>query len=102
VYHSNAEPSGVVGIGKVARVAEPDPTQFDKNSEYFEPKSTKDNPRWFCPQIAFVKKLPAMVSLGDLRENKALDGLLLLQRGSRLSVIPVAERHFKAVVEMAD
>ncbi len=101
VYHSNAEPSGVVGIGKVARLAEPDPTQFDKKSEYYEPKATTDNPRWFCPQISFVKKLPAMVSLGDLRENRALEGLLLLQRGSRLSVIPVTERHFKAVVEMA-
>ena len=101
VYHSNAEPSGVVGIGKVVRLAEPDPTQFDKKSEYYEPKATMENPRWFCPQISFIKKLPAMVSLGDLRENRALDGLLLLQRGSRLSVIPVTERHFKAVVEMA-
>jgi predicted RNA-binding protein with PUA-like domain len=101
VYHSNAEPSGVVGIGKVVRLAEPDPTQFDKKSEYYEPKATKESPRWYCPQIGFSKKLAAMVSLGDLRENRALDGLLLLQRGTRLSVIPVTERHFKAVVEMA-
>lgn len=101
VYHSNAEPSGVVGVGKVARLAEPDPTQFDKSSEYFEPKATKETPRWFCPQIAFVKKLQVMVSLGDLRDTKALDGLLLLQRGSRLSVIPVSEKHFKKIVEMA-
>lgn len=101
VYHSNAEPSGVVGVGKVVRLAEADPTQFDKKSEYFEPKATKEAPRWFCPQIGFVKKLPVMVSLSDLRENKALDGLLLLQRGSRLSVIPVAEKHFQEVVTMA-
>jgi predicted RNA-binding protein with PUA-like domain len=100
VYHSNAEPPGVVGIAKVAAVAKPDLTQFDEKSEFFDPKATSEKPRWFCPDISFVKRLPTMVSLDDLRQNKALEGLLLLQKGSRLSVIPVSERHFRAIVEM--
>jgi len=100
IYHSNAEPPGVVGIAKVAAVAKPDLTQFDKKSEFFDPKASVAKPRWFCPDVSFVKRLPAMVSLDDLRQNKALEGLLLLQKGSRLSVIQVSERHFRAIVEM--
>lgn len=101
IYHSNAEPSGVVGIGKIVRIAQPDPTQFERKSEYYEPKATLEAPRWYCPEIAFVEKFAAGIALSDLRENKALQGLLLLQKGSRLSVIPVTEKHFREVVEMA-
>ena len=101
VYHSNAEPPGVIGISKVSRTAEPDPTQFDSKSEYHEPKATQEAPRWFCPQLAFVKKFGRLVSLNELRENRALAGLRLLERGSRLSVIPISEKHFEAIVGMA-
>lgn len=102
VYHSNAEPPGVVGLASIAAVATPDPTQFDAQSEYFDPKSSEAKPRWFCPQVAFSRTLPVMVSLHDLREVKALEGLALLQRGSRLSVIPVAEQHFRRIVLMGE
>lgn len=101
IYHSNAEPPGVVGVAKVCQEAAPDPTQFDKASEYYDPKATKDAPRWFCPDLKFVRKLPRMIPLDEMRECKALDGLALLQRGSRLSVIPVSEKHFNAIVELA-
>jgi len=100
VYHSNAEPSGVVGVATVRRESAPDPTQFDRSSEYFDPKATEESPRWFCPDLKFSKKFPAMVSLDALRKSKVLEGLLLLQRGSRLSVIPVSERHFEAIVTL--
>jgi predicted RNA-binding protein with PUA-like domain len=98
VYHSNAEPPGVVGIAKVKSLAKPDPTQFDKTSEYFDPAATDLKPRWFCPDLSFVKKLRAMVPLDVLRNTKELDGLLLLKRGSRLSVIPVSREHFDLIV----
>jgi predicted RNA-binding protein with PUA-like domain len=101
IYHSNAEPPGAVGIGVVARLAEPDTTQFDKKSEYFDPKASKEKPRWFAPVIAFEREFSRMVTLDELRKQKALDGLLLLQRGTRLSVIPVEEKHFKEIVECA-
>lgn len=100
VYHSNAEPSGVVGIAGVYRSFQPDPTQFLRESEYFDPKATVEAPRWFCPDIKFVEKFSNMVSLEQLRKSKVLDGLLLLQKGSRLSVIPVEEKHFNAIVKM--
>ncbi len=101
IYHSNAEPPGVVGIGEISQEHLPDPTQFEKGGEYFDPKSKRENPRWSCPEVAFVKKLPAMVALQALREEKALEGLLLLQPGSRLSVIPVSEPHFHAIIAMS-
>ncbi len=100
IYHSNAEPSGVVGLARVCKVASPDPTQFDKKSEYFDPKATQAAPRWFCPDLKFVRKLPRTIPLDELRACKALSGLALLQRGSRLSVIPVSERHFDTIVEL--
>ena len=101
IYHSNAEPSGVVGVAKVHKVASPDRTQFERNGEYFDPKATKEAPRWFCPDLKFVRKLSREVPLEELRGYKALEGLLLLQRGSRLSVIPVSDKHFEFIVKTA-
>jgi predicted RNA-binding protein with PUA-like domain len=100
VYHSNAEPPGVVGIATVKNVAQPDQTQFDRQSEYYDPKASTEQPRWFCPDIAFLKKFSSMVPLDSLRAHKALEGLLLLQRGSRLSVLPVSEKHFTIIESM--
>ncbi len=101
VYHSNAQPPGVVGLAMVHREALPDATQFDKASEYFDPKATRDKPRWFCPDLQFVRKLKRAIPLDELRTIKALSGLLLLERGSRLSVIPVSDKHFHAIVELS-
>lgn len=100
VYHSNAEPPGVVGVASVKTVAAPDPTQFDTTSEYFDPAASKDQPRWFCPKLSFQAKLKQMVTLDALRQSRALEGLVLLQRGSRLSVVPVSERHYRAIEKM--
>jgi predicted RNA-binding protein with PUA-like domain len=100
IYHSNAEPPGVVGIARVRHGAEPDPTQFDKTSEYFDPAASPDKPRWFCPDLSFSAKLETMVSLESLRGQASLNGLVLLQRGSRLSVVPVTEKHFEIIQAM--
>jgi predicted RNA-binding protein with PUA-like domain len=98
VYHSNAKPPGVVGVARVIRLAEADLTQFDSKSEYFDPRSKREHPRWFAPLLEFVSKFPAMVPLDTLRrEESKLAGLPLLQRGSRLSVIPVSEGHFNFI-----
>ncbi len=101
IYHSNAEPPGLVGIAEVSKEDVADPTQFEKGGEYHDPKASQEHPRWFCPELSFVKKLPRLVSLDALRSDKALDGLLLLQKGSRLSVIPVSERHFHAMLTLS-
>ena len=90
-----------MGLAKVHREAQPDATQFDRSSEYYDPKSTNDKPRWFCPDLKFVRKLTRSVSLDELREARTLSGLLLLERGSRLSVIPVSEKHFDAIIDLS-
>lgn len=92
-YHSSAEPTGIAGIAKVASVAHADETQFQKG-DYFEPRATKEKPVWHCVDVAFVEKAKRFVSLDVLKKETTLDGLVLLQRGSRLSVQPVNEKHF--------
>jgi predicted RNA-binding protein with PUA-like domain len=81
--------------------ATPDKTQFDTSSEYFEPKATKANPRWFCPDLKFVQKFPRQIPLDELRSTKSLAGFALLQKGSRLSVIPVSDKHFDTIITLA-
>jgi predicted RNA-binding protein with PUA-like domain len=93
-YHSNAEPPGVAGIAKVSHKAEPDKSQFDKKSEYYDAKATKEKPQWLCVQVEFVQKFKHLVSLAELRENKSLADMVVLQKGSRLSVQPVDKKHF--------
>lgn len=100
-YHSNAEPTGVAGLAKVAGPAVPDPTQFDQKSEYFDAKSTPENPRWNCVPVEFVEKFDEVLPLEILRGTKSLSKMALLQKGQRLSVQPVTDSEFKTVLEMA-
>jgi predicted RNA-binding protein with PUA-like domain len=100
-YHSSAEPAGVAGIAKVVRAAYPDPSQFDRKSEYHDPKATRDAPRWFVVDVKFVRKFANVVPLAALKANPALAEMLVTKQGSRLSVQPVTAREFAAVVAMA-
>lgn len=97
-YHSNATPPGAAGICKIARSAEPDPTQFDPSSKYYDPKSTRTDPIWDWVTVAPVKAL-RFVSLDELRTIPELAGSRLLARGNRLSVIPLSELEFDSIVE---
>ncbi|MDX1515797.1 MAG: EVE domain-containing protein [Woeseiaceae bacterium] len=99
-YHSSCKVPGVVGLARVASEAYPDPTQFDENSKYFDPKASRDEPRWVLVDIEFVRKLERVITLAELKDNPALDGMLLLRRGNRLSVMPVDEAHWHAVLAM--
>lgn len=92
-YHSSTEPMGVVGIAKVASTAHADESQF-KKGDYFEPRATREKPVWDCVDVAFVSKAKNPALLSDLKRDEALSGMVLLQRGSRLSVQPVSEAHF--------
>jgi len=89
-YHSSTEPPGIVGLCKIIETNLPDPSQFDPNSPYFDPKSTSHNPRWWTVRVGFVEKFKRMLTLELLRQNFGPDELILLRRGSRLSVMPVA------------
>lgn len=101
-YHSNAEPPGVAGIARVVGPAEPDPTQFDKKSEYYDPTATPEKPRWFAVKVGFVEKFPRLVPLDELREKPTLKDMLLLKRGQRLSIQPVSAKEFACIVQMAN
>lgn len=100
-YHSSCEVPGVAGLARVAGAAEPDPSQFDKKSEYYEPKATKEKPVWFCVPVAFVEKWQDVVSLAELRDTKALADMLVLKKGQRLSIQPVTKKDFDCIVKMA-
>jgi predicted RNA-binding protein with PUA-like domain len=100
-YHSNAEPSGVAGLARVVRTGVVDVTQFDPESKYYDPGSTRADPRWICVDVEYVETLPRLVALDELRANPALADMLLLRRGMRLSVMPVSAAHYRAVVAMA-
>jgi len=96
-YHSNATPPGAAGVAKIVKEAEPDPTQFDPESNYFDPKSSPDNPRWDWVTLGPKKRLK-FVSLDELRAMPELEECRLLARGNRLSVIPLTEAEFDAIV----
>ena len=99
-YHSNCKPPHVAGIARVCREAYPDFTALDPESNYFDPKSSLENPRWMIVDIEPVKQLYEIVALTDMRENAMLEGMPLLQRGQRLSVQPVSSDHFHTVCGM--
>jgi predicted RNA-binding protein with PUA-like domain len=88
-YHSNTKPPGIAGLVQVVETMVVDPTQFDPASDYYDPKSLPDNPRWHTVKFQFIEALPALIELNTLREQFAPEELLLVQRGSRLSVIPI-------------
>lgn len=100
-YHSNAEPPGVAGLAVVSGNAIPDPTSLNKKSEYFDPKSTKDKPIWFCVEVKFVKKFSSVISLEEIRKNKKLAKMLVIKKGQRLSIQPVTASEFKEILEMS-
>jgi predicted RNA-binding protein with PUA-like domain len=94
-YHSNATPPGVVGVAKVAGAPYPDETQFDPASEYYDPKATRENPRWVLVDFEFVAKFKHPVTLQEMKEDPKLDGMVVLQKGTRLSITPVEKAHFE-------
>lgn len=95
-YHSNGtktNPTGIYGIASVCSGAHADETQFDKRDEHFDPKATQAKPIWYCVDIKFVKKLKNPITLPEIKIDPNLDGILVAQTGSRLSVQPVSQKH---------
>ncbi|MDH5581124.1 MAG: EVE domain-containing protein [Bdellovibrionales bacterium] len=97
IYHSNARPPGIAGVAEVIKEAYPDHTQFDKKSKYFDPKSTKDKPRWFMVDIRFKEKFKSYISLDELKNFPQLKEMLILRKGNRLSITPVDKKHFEFI-----
>jgi predicted RNA-binding protein with PUA-like domain len=98
-YHSNSDPSGVAGVAKVVKAGYPDYTAFDPKHEHYDPKSKDSAPTWYMVDLKAVKKFPKFVSLGELREQKALQEMALFKR-NRLSVVPVTEKEWKLILKL--
>ena len=100
-YHSNAgKETGVVGVMEVVGEARPDPTQFDPKSDHPDPQSDPANPRWQGVDLKFVSKFTVVVSLAELRDDPKLADLLILRKGNRLSVTPVAAKDFRYICNL--
>ncbi len=99
-YHSNTKIPGIVGVMEVVSDAYPDHTQFDPDSKYFDPKSDPDNPRWLMVDMRYIRHFKRNVSLQELKAEPALSQMRLVQRGNRLSVMPVTEAEWQHILEM--
>ena len=100
-YHSSTDPLAIVGTARIVREAYPDESAWDKKSDYFDKRSTPDNPVWARVDLQFESKFPVPVTLAELRLVPALKDMLLLRKGMRLSVQPVAPQEFEAVLAHA-
>lgn len=100
-YHSSAgKDTGAVGEMKVVKEAYPDPTQFDKKADHYDAKSTQENPRWLAVDVQFVEKWSQVVTLAEMRSISALKNMRLLERGNRLSVIPLTKKEFEMLCKL--
>lgn len=97
-YHSSCPVIGVYGVAEVVRRAIPDPTQFDRKDEHFDPKSTKEKPIWDAVEVKFREKFEHPVTLEKIKSDPKLLGIAVAERGSRLSVQRVSEKHFQVIV----
>ena len=101
-YHSNCKPPGVAGIMEISKESHPDHTSWDKKGKYYDPKSTKENPRWFMVEVKYKKKFKEVVSLETLKNTKSVGSMKILQKGNRLSITPVTKKEYDAVLRLAE
>ena len=98
-YHSNTEIPGIVGLAEVSSEAYPDFFAWDQDSKYFDPRSTKENPRWFMVDVKFKKKFDTIISLSDIKKDQGLKEMLVVKKGMRLSIQPVMVEEFQYIIE---
>ena len=100
-YHSSCPQPGIAGIARITRAAYPDPTALDPESPYHDPKATAEKNPWSAVDVAHVQTLPKVLELGWLKQQAALAELPLVQKGSRLSVMPVTSEQWAAIVALS-
>jgi predicted RNA-binding protein with PUA-like domain len=100
-YHSNTAIPGITGLAEVASDTYPDPTQFNKKSDYYDAASTLENPRWWLVDVGFKRKLKRVISLDELKlQTDVLEDFALLRRGNRLSVLPVSKAQWNHILSL--
>ncbi len=100
-YHSNAKPMAVVGTARVVEPGYPDHTAFDKKDKHYDPKSNPDAPTWFMVDVEIIQKFDTPVTRDDLKADDVASGMAVMQKGSRLSIVPVTEEEWQAVHRLA-
>ena len=99
-YHSSCPDPGIAGVVRVSKRAYPDASQFDRKSKYYDAKATPDAPRWFNVEVTLVKKT-RLIALAEMRAEKELATMIVLQRGNRLSITPVTAKEWRSVERLA-
>lgn len=98
-YHSSCKIPGIAGIAKVVNAAYIDPAQFDPENHYYDPKSTPNNPRWYCVDVTFVDKFTQVIDLRSLKTYPQLTDMVLVKQG-RLSIQPVTDSEWKFILSL--
>ena len=99
IYHSSCKVPAAVGLALVIQSGHPDPTQFDPEAKYFDPKSQSDNPRWYAVTIKHLETFSAPLPLKAMRDIPELEDMKLLQKGNRLSIMPINKKHRDAILK---
>jgi predicted RNA-binding protein with PUA-like domain len=97
-YHSNCNPPGIAGIMEITATARPDPSALDKRSKYYDARSSTENPRWFLVDVKYKQQFAHIITLEELRQHSALMNMKLLQKGNRLSVMPVTKQEWDYIL----
>ncbi|MDF2179296.1 EVE domain-containing protein [Aliiglaciecola sp. CAU 1673] len=101
IYHSSCDNVGIAGVAEVVREGYVDPSQFDPESKYYDPKSSMDTPRWYMVDVKFIRQFKRVLSLKEIKANPALAEMPLVQKGNRLSVMPVKAAEWQVLLQMA-
>lgn len=101
-YHSNTSPVGIAGTMEVCKTAYPDHTAFDPDDHHYDPKSDSNHPRWMMVDVKFKKKFPQIIALSTLRANPELNNMVILRKGNRLSITPITQQEWDAVLKIAE
>lgn len=99
-YHSSCTPPGIVGTMEIVKAAYPDPSSWNLESDYYDPKSSPENPRWLMVDVKFLKKFPRMLTLDEIKQNPFLKDMLITRKGNRLSITPVTAKEWEMILKM--
>lgn len=100
IYHSSTDPTGIAGIAEIARGGYPDETAFNAKDSHFDPRSKRDAPSWYVVDVKGVEKFDEVITLESLRKTKGLESMVLLKKGSRLSVQPVSAKEWEVITKL--
>lgn len=100
IYHSSTDPTGIAGIAEIARGGYPDETAFDSKDSHFDPKSKRGAPSWYVVDVKGVEKFDEVITLESLRKTNGLESMVLLKKGSRLSVQPVSAKEWEVITKL--